>query len=130
VEGLQLSVPGFPARFCIARSALATVLTHTFGLGTDGITLILEGVDASSTLTGVQSAAWISMGSPGNKCYFGSKVYDPATDGEAMHFSWRGALPIYGSDGGCEVGVDCTVFADLALFAWGTWIPHDLAIAL
>jgi hypothetical protein len=124
-EGLSLSVGGFPARFCIARAALNTVLTHTFGLGTPGITLVLQGVDASASLTGVGMDAFISMGSPGNKCYIGSQVYDPAIHYGGMNVSWRGALPCYNTDGGIEIGVESGI-----LCAWGVWLPQELAIAL
>jgi hypothetical protein len=127
-EGLQLSVAGFPARFCVARTALGSVLTHTIG-GTPGLTLVVQGVDASCSALGVAAEAWISMGSPGNKCFFMGRTWDGALDDECVWGSWRGALPIGGEDG-CEFGIECAGLGDLAITAWGIWLPHSLSITL
>jgi hypothetical protein len=129
MESPQLSVVGFPARFAKERSALSTVLTHIPVSPPVGNCYILQGVDVSASFSGVVMDGWISLGSPGNKCVFANVTYDPAVMNKWMSGSWRGNLPWYHTDI-LEVGVECSIAADLAINAWGVWVPMSLLVDL
>jgi|SRR5580704_403334 hypothetical protein len=129
MESPSLSIVGFPARFAKERSAFSTVLSHTPSSPRPGNTYILQGVDASCSISAGKVDAWISLGSPGNKCIFWAELPDPATRGLWACGSWRGNLPWYNTDT-LEVGVESFLPTDLAIDAWGIWVPMSLLVDL
>jgi hypothetical protein len=128
----QFSVQGFPARFAAVR-AFDTVLSHSITADVHpNHCYVLQGVDASvhRTISPVNSGdAWISLGSPGTKMIFGAGDYVDGGDNGCFTWSWRGSLPFYVPDV-LEVGVECSLGSDLALHAWGVWLPLPLLISL
>lgn len=129
----NLSLQGFPARFAAVRTATSTVLTHTLTPTNPNSTYVLEGVDVScyNSISPINRAdAWISLGSTGTKCYFWQQYVDPATILPGRLFgSWRGNLPFYDGDT-LEVGVECLLGSDLAIHAYGIWMPLPLLVSL
>lgn len=125
----QFSVPGFPARFGTAHTVSNTVLTHTFNGPADvNNVYILQGVDCSMASTCIEAVTWIIPPS-GGKTLFYSKTLDPVDPLNPAYLTsfWRGNLPIREGET-CEVGIETLSFCDIALMAWGVWMPVDLFV--
>ena len=124
IEAFAASNNGYPAAFVAVRAALDTVLTATITPPGPGCTLVLCGVDASVAVTGVSWDAWITFNPGGGKNAFASGIIATSPDPYEVG-TWRGFFP-FAQPSTIELGVECFAPADLAINAWGLWLPTPL----
>lgn len=132
MDSPQISGVGFPARFAAVRTATNTVLTHTITADIHpNHCYVLQGVDCSVQGTAVTLDAWISLGSPGTKMVFWSTTTDPLSIPAVAYATgmWRGYLPFYLGET-LEVGLECGLPSNIAIHAWGVWMPTPLVVNL
>lgn len=133
MEGIQLAVTGFPARFCNSHAALDTVCTHSLGNFGDSLTWVVTGIDAFVDPLGLQGDAWYAINDPSRKIRFGEWALDnpsnasdvPEDPLRGLIAQWRGAIPFCGTDT-IEIGVESASFCEMGITAWGYWIPHNM----
>jgi hypothetical protein len=121
VTPLAFNFAGFPARFGQLEAPLSTGISHTVTGPTDGRTYVIQGIDVSSSFTGVDFTAYYDLDGVGETVFYSAHV-DVPTPKPFYTGMWRGALAV-GLGGSLRYGISVGVIADLSISAWGLIVP-------
>lgn len=123
---VAFTAQGMPGRFANVHAGLDTVLTRTFAGPTQRWTYIVNGIDVYGGPTGLDFAAWYNLDGSG-KLFFYHETIDPTDLQTAYVGAWRGALPVSQGES-LQVGIECTIPAELSVCAWGLVVPYPMAV--
>jgi hypothetical protein len=115
-----------PGRFANVHASLDTVLTRTIPGPVPRWVYIVQGIDVYFGPTGISGAAWYNLDGAG-KTFFYHETIDPTDLQTAYTGAWRGALPVSQGET-LQVGVECTIPAELSVCAWGLVVPYPMAV--
>jgi hypothetical protein len=118
---LAFNLVGYPARFGQLEAALAGGLTKTVTGPTDGRCYVVQGIDVSGSVSGLDFDGFYDI-SGGGETVFWSAHIDTPVPKPFYCGSWRGAIPL-GLGDTLRYGISVGVVADLSIAAWGIIVP-------